>query len=89
MPILELPAGRGPISCRRGEAADLAVAQPVVDERQQLAGGGDAADVATAAGADAVLIEAILESRTAPETASTEAQRNSREPCLLIRPRAT
>ena len=35
-----------------GEAADLAVAQPVEDEGQQLAGGGDAADVATPAGAD-------------------------------------
>ena len=40
-------------SCRRGEAADLAVAQPVVDERQQLSGGGDATDVAAAVGADA------------------------------------
>ena len=50
----ELPDGRGPISRRvTGEAADLAVAQPVVDERQQLAGGGDAADVATPSGTDA------------------------------------
>ena len=49
----ELPGGRGPISCGVGEAADLAVAQAVVDESQQVAGGGDAADVATTAGADA------------------------------------
>jgi len=48
----ELPGGRGPISCGVGEAADLAVAQAVVDESQQVAGGGDAADVATTAGAD-------------------------------------
>jgi hypothetical protein len=50
--VPELPAGRGPISCGLGEAADLAVAQPVVDQRQQLSGGGDTADVAAPAGAD-------------------------------------
>ena len=33
------------------------------------------------------LTEAIFGSRTAPETASTAAQRNSRDPCLVIRPR--
>jgi hypothetical protein len=50
----ELPDGRGPISRGvTGEAADLAVAQPVVDERQQMAGRRDAADVAAAAGTDA------------------------------------
>ena len=34
------------ISCGVGEAADLAVAQAVVDERQKVTGGGDASDVA-------------------------------------------
>ena len=53
MPILR--AARWPwpdLMRRRGEAADLAVAQPVVDECQQVAGGGDAADVATPPGTD-------------------------------------
>jgi hypothetical protein len=50
VPKLELPAGRGPISRGVGEAADLAVAHSVVDEGQQLAGGGDTADVADRGG---------------------------------------
>lgn len=51
----ELPDGRGPISCRVGEAADLAVAHSVVDERQQVTGGRDTANVATASSTDACL----------------------------------
>src|SRR5258705_11523007 len=42
--------------CSRGpgpvERADLSVAQPVVDQREQLAGRGDLGDVAAAAGLD-------------------------------------
>ena len=52
MPLLELPGGRGPISYRVGEAAELAVAQPVEDQGEEVSGGGDAADVATSAGSD-------------------------------------
>jgi hypothetical protein len=53
MPFPRCPLAVARSSCGVGEAADLAVAQPVVDEREQLAGGGDAADAATAAGTDA------------------------------------
>src|SRR5829696_3672757 len=42
------PTSRGP----GGEATDFAVAQPVVDEREEMARRRDTADVATPAGAD-------------------------------------
>ena len=73
-----------------GQAADVAVAQPVEHQRGQLAGGGDDADVAAAALADPVADAA--RGGCAPGTrctASTAAQRTSREPCLVIRPRCT
>src|SRR5436305_3981215 len=44
-------AGSGGCSCCRrllGQAADVAVAQAVVDEGEQLAGGGDLGDVVAA-----------------------------------------
>ena len=53
MPILRAARWPWPDLMRRGETADLTVAQPVVDERQQVAGGGDAADVATPPATDA------------------------------------
>ena len=81
--FFELPGGRGPISCGVGEAADLAVAQAVVDEGQQVAGGGDTRPMLRPRRAPMrAFTEAICGSRAAPETASTAAQRNSREPCL-------
>jgi hypothetical protein len=56
LPILRAAPVAVPDSCCvTSEAADLAVAQPVVDEGQQVAGGGDAADVAAPAGPDAGL----------------------------------
>jgi hypothetical protein len=52
------PRASGPCSCRGlgwgGQAADVAVAQPEEDQLGQLAGGGDDADVAAAAGGDVV-----------------------------------
>ena len=56
MPIRELRRGRArhhAASC--GEATDLAVAQAVVDEREEMTRRGDASDVAAPAGADAGL----------------------------------
>ena len=47
MPIRELPNGRGPISCGAVVRQRISPSRSVVDERQQMAGGGDAADVAT------------------------------------------
>ena len=43
-----------------GHGADVSVAQPVVDEGEQLAGRGDLGDVAAAAGFDALAIEGDL-----------------------------
>src|SRR3954463_8747754 len=40
-----------------GQGSDVSVAQPVVDQREQLAGRGDLGDVAAAAGLDPFAIE--------------------------------
>ena len=47
-------------SCRRltFEAADVAVAETVEDQGEELAGGGDRGDVAAASGGDAVTVDA-------------------------------
>jgi hypothetical protein len=45
-------AAPGLVSRWPGQATDVAVAQPVVDQREQFAGGGDLADVRAASFAD-------------------------------------
>ena len=71
------------------QCADVAVAQRVVHVVELVPGGGDVADVAAAAVADPVaeLPDAGGAGRIC--TDSTAAQRTSREPCLVIRPRCT
>ena len=65
--VPELPGGRADSRCCvvvSVETADLAVAQAVVDEREEMTGGGDAADVAAAAVTDAGLDRSDRGSRT-------------------------
>ena len=71
------------------QAADLAVAEPVEHQRQQLAGGGDAADVAASAFRDALVVLSDDGPPWKREIASTAAQRTSAEPCFVIGPRWT
>ena len=68
----------------------MVIAQPVEHQRDQLPGGGHDADVAAAAlrrpGRGSARGGCAGRTRC---TASTAAQRTSREPCLVIRPRCT
>ena len=75
-----------------GQAAYLPVAQAVVDQGEEPAGGGHLGDVAgllPAAGDDAGLDRPVTESAGARWIASITAQRSSRDPCLVTCPRAT
>ncbi len=83
--VLAAPERR---SRRSGQATDVPVAQPVVDQGEQLAGGGDLGDVRAAAFGQPGPGGPI-----GPPwrrcTASTAAQRTRWLPCLVIRPRWT
>ena len=75
--------------CGAVQCADVVVAQRVEDVLQLAAGRGDHPDVAAAAGGDPVpdARPGVVLGRIC--TDSTAAQRTSREPCLVIRPRCT
>jgi len=91
------PPPLGVVSCRRAarhrrrrwrvESTDVVVTQPVDDEGEQFAGGGHDADVADAASSDPIPEFARAGCGPTLCTASTAAQRTSREPCFVIRPR--
>ena len=67
----------------------LAVAQAVVDQGQQPAGGSDAADAGAAPVGDAVEVGGLLAGPGQPLGGLTAAQRTSRGPCLVMGPRRT
>ena len=91
MPIVELAAWSCPSLTRRllgrREAADLAVAQAVVDEREDLAGERDACLVHAAPLRDVAILR--VEVRAAVVAADPLDQRPAHQPrpCLEIRPR--
>ena len=78
-------------SCPRSlfKAADLAVAQTVVDEGEELACCRHPGDGHAPAIGDAMVVGLDLRPAAELDTASTAAQRASFEPCLVTRPRRT
>ena len=85
MTSIELASGcAGRVSPRLGQAADVAVAQAVVDEGEKFAGGGDPADGSAAPVGDSMVSTATGVAPRWRPTASTAAQRTSREPCLVM-----
>ena len=85
-PGLVRAASRGGLSV---EAADVSVTQAVVDEGEQIAGGGDLADALAAAIGDPLAVDAQLGIHGQLLDCVDAAQRTSREPCLVMWPRCT
>ncbi len=72
-----------------GQRADLAVAQAVVDQGEQSAGGRDHADVAAPRGDDPGPIDGQFGARAGALAGLDRRQRTSFEPCFVIGPPCT
>jgi hypothetical protein len=76
-------------ACLVGQAADLSVAQAVVDEAEDPAGCRHLRDSGATTSRDAVVVGGVLGPPRYLAAASMVAQRTKREPALVMRPRRT
>src|SRR4029453_12280369 len=70
-------------------AAHLAVTQAVIDQREQLTGGRDAADAGAAAAGDTVEVGGLLAASREPLGGLDGGPADQPGPCLVIGPRRT